>query len=163
MEVFGDLQFHLIIQLLLATLLGGLVGLEREYSKKGAGLRTYALVCLSACFFTVIGMTMVQIFGEKPGMSVDPTRIIQAVAIGIGFLGTGLIIQRQSFVAGLTTAAGLWVVAAIGVAIGVGLYFSAIFAAIISIGILGGLKTIERKIFDRRLKKRKSLEGPSIL
>lgn len=148
-EFLANPQIQIIWQLILAAILGGLVGLEREYKKKEAGLRTYALVSLSTALFTIIALEAVRVFSEKPGVSLDPLRVIQAVAIGIGFLGAGLIIYRQFHVEGLTTAAGLWIVAAIGVAVGIKLYFVAIFVALLAIGILAGLRLVEEKIFGK--------------
>lgn len=140
MEVF--------LQLALAAFLGGLVGLEREFRKKEAGLRTYALVCLGSCLFAIIGFNLPVIDGQP--VSIDPSRIIQSVAIGVGFLGGGLIMRRQSRIEGLTTAAGLWVVAGIGVAVGAKLYLWAVFVAVLTIIIFFGLMVLEEKIFGRK-------------
>ena len=131
---------EILIQLIVATLLGGLIGLEREYRRREAGLRTFALVSLGAALFTIIGYQMTNI-----GLEVDPTRVIQAVAIGIGFIGAGIIIYRQFRIEGLTTAAGLWVTAAVGVAVGAKLYLPAIFVALLTLGILTGLRLLEKK------------------
>lgn len=141
---------EILFQLLLAVLLGGLVGLEREYKGKHAGLRTYALVCLGSALFTIIAFEVSQVFLETPGVSVDPTRVIQAVATGIGFIGAGVIIFQKNIIKGLTTAASLWVVAAIGVAIGAKLYFPALFTALLAIGILIGLKIIKKSQLNNR-------------
>ncbi len=143
-------QMQIIFQLLLAALFGGLVGLEREHKRKEAGLQTYSLVTLGACLFTIISFEFFDNFLVKSGISFDPSRVIQAVAIGIGFIGAGIIIFRQSRVEGLTTAAGLWVVAAIGIAIGAKFYFLAIFATLLTIGILAGLGLLEEKIFKEK-------------
>jgi len=137
-------QIEIILRLLLAVLLGGLVGLEREYKRKEAGLRTYALVSLGAALFTIVSIEFL-----KMGFGQDPIRVLQAVAIGIGFIGAGLIIYRQFYVEGLTTAAGVWVAAAIGVAAGGGLYLAAIFVTFLAIGILAGLRLFEEKIFGK--------------
>jgi len=142
---------EILLQLFLAALLGGLVGLEREYKRKEAGLRTYALVSLGSALFTIIAFEVFKDFLEKPGVNIDPLRVIQAVAIGIGFIGAGLIIYRQHHVEGLTSAAGLWIVAGIGVAVGVKLYLPAIFASFLAIGILAGLRLIEEKIFGKEI------------
>jgi putative Mg2+ transporter-C (MgtC) family protein len=138
---------EMIFQLLLAFALGSFVGLEREYKKKEAGLRTYSLVSLGAALLTLIALDG---FETVSGSGGDPVRVLQAVAIGIGFLGAGLIIHRQSYIEGLTTAAGLWVVAAIGMAVGAGLYFPAVFTALIAIGILSGLRLVEEKFFGTK-------------
>lgn len=131
---------EIFFQLFLAALLGGLIGLERECKNKQAGLRTYALVCLGSALFTIIAFEVSQAFLEKPGAGVDPTRVIQAVATGIGFIGAGLIVFRRNTIEGLTTAAGLWVVAAVGVAIGAKLYLPALFTAFLAILILVSLQ-----------------------
>lgn len=136
-------QFQIFFQLFLAAALGGMIGLEREYKRKEAGIRTFALVCLGATLFTVIGFeSFSKVIGSE-GVSFDPSRVIHAVAIGIGFLGGGLIVIRRFGVEGLTTAAGLWVAAAVGLAIGVKLYWVAAFTAFLTVGILSGLRLIE--------------------
>jgi putative Mg2+ transporter-C (MgtC) family protein len=140
---------EIILQLILSVILGGAVGLEREYKRREAGLRTYALVSLGSALFTITAFEVFQIFLGQPGALLDPLRVIQAVAMGIGFIGAGLIIFREKHVEGLTTAAGLWVAAAIGVAVGVKLYFPAIFVTFLAIGILAGLRLMEEKVFGK--------------
>lgn len=149
MDYFNQ-QFPTIIQIVLAVVLGSIVGLEREYRKKEAGLRTYSLVCLGSALFTIIGFELAERFNGSSIISIDPTRVIQAVAVGIGFIGGGLIIYRQFHVEGLTTAAGLWVVSAIGIAVGAELYSAAIFVTILSVIILLYLKVIEEKFFGKK-------------
>lgn len=141
------------LQLALATLLGGLLGLEREYNRKEAGLRTFSLVSLGAAFFTIIAYDSVKIFFENPPAGFDPTRIIGQIVLGIGFLGAGLIIHRQSRVEGLTTAAGLWVAAAIGSAVGVKLYALSVFVTVLVLVVFTGFRPIEEKFIKSRLKK----------
>lgn len=144
-------QLELALQLILATILGGLVGLEREYRKKEAGLRTYSLVSLGAAFFVIIAYQSAKTFiAQQIGLNFDPTRIISQIVLGVGFLGAGLIIFRGFHIEGLTTAAGLWVAAAIGTAIGVRLYSLALLATFLAIGILAGLRLIEEKFFDKK-------------
>lgn len=153
MDCLGNFQIQVIFELLLAALLGGLIGLEREYMRKEAGLRTYSLVSLGAALFTIISFQAFELFSGQTGIDFDPSRIIGQIVLGIGFLGAGLIIFRGSHVEGLTTAAGLWVVAAIGVAVGIGFYFLAIFATFLAVGILAGLRIIEEKIFGKENEK----------
>lgn len=141
---------QIILQLLLAAFLGALVGLEREYKQKEAGLQTYSLVALGSCLFTIISFEFFNIFLSKAGVSFDPSRIIQAVAIGIGFIGAGVIVFRRTQLEGLTTAAGLWTVAAVGMAIGSQLYFLAVLGTLVIIGILAGLGLLEEKFFKER-------------
>ncbi|MFY9461734.1 MAG: MgtC/SapB family protein [Candidatus Sungiibacteriota bacterium] len=138
----------IFIQLLLAVFLGALIGLERELQGKSAGLRTYALVSLGACLFTIVPL-----YGFKGFLDVsalDPSRVAAQVVLGIGFLGGGIIFLKGDIVYGLTTAAGLWISAALGVAVGAGLYWAAIFATFIALAILNVLKVAERYIHRNR-------------
>jgi len=140
---------EIILQIILAAVLGGLLGLEREFGKKEAGLRTYMLVCIGSCLFTILAFLSLNILGEYKE-NLDPLRVIQAVAIGIGFIGSGVIIFRRDHVEGLTTAAGLWLVAAIGVAVGLKLYFLATFTSFLGLLILAGLLLIERRMLRKK-------------
>lgn len=138
-------DFEIFLQIFLAAVFGGIIGLEREYTKKEVGLRTYMLICVGSALFAIIGIQGLSIFAGMPDVSLDPIRIVQAVAIGMGFIGSGLIIMRRGQVEGLTTAAGAWTVAAIGVTVGLGLYSIALFATMLCLLILGGLRLIEAK------------------
>lgn len=137
---------EIFLQLILAAFLGGLVGLEREYKKKVAGLRTYTLVSLGAAFFTIIAF---EVFKNFPTQAFDPGRIIGQIVLGIGFIGGGLIIHREFQVRGLTTAAGIWVASGIGAAVGAKLYLPAVFVAFLAVLILFGLRRVERKFFSK--------------
>src|SRR3989344_7989317 len=106
-------QFSMIVSLIVAAALGFVAGVEREFVRKEAGIKTYALVTLGAALFTVISF--------DPNFP-DPSRIISQIVIGIGFIGAGIIIFHQNKVHGLTTAAGLWVMAGVGVAAGMHYY-----------------------------------------
>lgn len=141
------MEIELICQLLLATFLGALIGLEREIKEREAGIQTYSLVSLGSCVFTVIAFYFFQSFGSS---TIDVVRIIQAIAIGVGFIGAGTIFKGQKGVEGLTTAAGLWAVAAIGIAVGAKLYFLAIFATLLAILILAGFGKLEEKFFGEK-------------
>ena len=138
------MEIKIISQLLLATFVGALIGLEREYKRKGAGLQTYSLVALGACLLSVISFEL-----AKSEIGFDPSGVIQAVAIGIGFIGAGVIFRQPSGTVGLTTAAGLWATAAIGIAVGTGLYFLAIFTALLALLVLSGFGLLEEKIFKK--------------
>jgi putative Mg2+ transporter-C (MgtC) family protein len=138
------MDFEILCQLLLATFLGALIGLEREVKERAAGLQTYSLVSLGSCIFTVITLYFFRSFGV---FGVDLIRVIQAIAIGVGFIGAGAIFKGEKKVEGLTTAAGLWGVAAIGIAVGAQLYLLAIFATFLAILILAGFGKIEEKFF----------------
>lgn len=121
-------DYNVLFKLFLAILLGGLVGLEREKRDRAAGLRTNILVC--------IGATLVTISSVMFGSSADPSRIAGQILVGIGFIGAGVIMKEGGGVKGLTTAASLWVVAAIGLAIGIEFYFGAIITSLLVFFIL---------------------------
>lgn len=126
LEVFG--------QLVLATILGAFVGLERELSKKAAGLRTFALVSLGAAFFTIISIMVGGQFYHTDSLF-DVSRIPSQIVLGVGFIGGGLIIFHHSQLRGLTTAAGLWVAAAIGMAVGFKIYLLAVFTTFLTVAV----------------------------
>lgn len=141
---------QIIFQLFLATLLGGLIGLEREAKRKEAGLQTYSLVTLGTCLFTIISFHLFKLFFGTAGVTYDPAGIISAIAIGIGFIGAGAIFRQPSGIVGITTAAGLWAAAAIGIAVGADFYLLAILGTFFTILILAGLGLLEEKIFVRK-------------
>jgi len=120
-------DIEMIARLLLAVVLGILVGVEREIVHKPAGLRTHALVSLGACLFTVVSIDY---------FDVDPARIAAGIVTGIGFIGAGSIIAEKGHVQGVTTAASLWCVAAIGLAVGVGAYVLAVVSSALVFGVL---------------------------
>jgi putative Mg2+ transporter-C (MgtC) family protein len=132
---------EVLLRVLLALIPAALIGLDRELSRQPAGLRTHVLVGLGACLFTLAGVGV-------PGG--DPTRIAAQVASGIGFLGAGAILRDQFRVRGLTTAASLWVTAAIGVAAGLGAYEATVITTAIALLVLLPLKWIEREVFPPR-------------
>lgn len=142
-------MMEVVFQLILATIFGALIGLERGIKRKEAGLQTYSLVTLGTCLFTIISFELFNIFFAKTGISFDPSRIIMAIAVGIGFIGAGVIFRQASGVIGLTTAAGLWTVAAIGIAVGVKLYFLASFTTFLALFILAGLGLLEEKFLKK--------------
>ena len=147
------MDIEIVYQLILALILGSIVGLERELKKRGAGLQTYSLVALGSCLFTIIAFELIDFFVGQPIITFDPSRIIQAVAIGVGFIGGGVIFRQGAGIAGLTTAAGLWVAAAVGVAIGAKFYFLAIVATLLALFILVVFGFFEKKFIDKKLKK----------
>src|SRR3989344_4948720 len=115
-EIFSQQNLEIFGQLLLAVFLGAAIGIERELARKTAGMRTFALVAMGAALFSIISKFAFTEFWGVPGF--DPSRIASQVVVGIGFLGAGIIIFKESRLQGLTTAAGLWVSAAIGMAVG---------------------------------------------
>jgi putative Mg2+ transporter-C (MgtC) family protein len=150
LNFFDQQTLEIIGQLSLSAFLGLLVGIERRMAHKFAGMRTHALVAMGSTLFTVVSLTL-----NNP--SVDPTRIAAQIVTGIGFLGAGLIVFQESKVRGLTTAAGVWSVAAVGMAVGFKLYSVAIFATFLTILIFVILWPIEEKLF-----KLKGEEGKDI-
>ncbi len=140
-----------LIRLLVAAGLGGAVGLERELRDHEAGFRTHLIVSLGACVFTLVSAYAWTdwTFSTASGVVFDPTRIAAQIVTGIGFLGAGAIIVRGISVRGLTTAATLWVVAAIGMAAGTGYYTVAVGAAILVLVSLGPLKLVSSRFVSR--------------
>jgi len=137
------------LRLLAAAALGMLIGLDREYRSRPAGLRTHMLISLAAATFAVLTFEIVeQTRGESEGVTTDPIRIIEAVTAGVAFLAAGTIIRARGGVKGLTTGAGMWLAGAVGLACGLGAYAVAILAAGLGISILTLLGWVERK-FER--------------
>lgn len=134
------MNLEVFLKLLISVFLGGLVGLEREVKKKGAGIQTYSLVCLGACLFSTIAFSL-----TATGL-VDASYVLMAIALGMGFIGGGAIFKSENRVLGLTTAAGLWTMAAVGLAVGAGFYSLAFFAVFLVLLILAGFGYIEEKI-----------------
>lgn len=130
-----------IVPMLISTVLGTLVGWERQMGRKPAGLRTHTLVCLGSTLFVLLTDHAVREFG---GPSLDPTRIIHGVVTGVGFLGAGSILRQEGYVHGLTTAASIWMVAAIGTAVGVHSYGLAIVSTVLALLVLEGYRWVER-------------------
>jgi putative Mg2+ transporter-C (MgtC) family protein len=130
-----------IIAMLVSTLLGTLVGWERQMGRKPAGLRTHTLVCMGSTMFTLLTVHAVTAFG---GNGMDPTRIIHGVITGVGFLGAGSILRQEGYVQGLTTAASIWMVAAIGTTVGVHAYTLAIVGTVLALLVLEGYRWVER-------------------
>ncbi|OGN10212.1 MAG: hypothetical protein A3J46_05920 [Candidatus Yanofskybacteria bacterium RIFCSPHIGHO2_02_FULL_41_11] len=141
------MEFIIIIKVVVAAFLGALIGFEREISKKVAGLRTHALVSLASALFTSISVDAFRSYIGTVGY--DPSRIISNIIVGIGFIGAGAILKKNERVEGTTTAAGLWAVAAIGVTVGVGLFWEALLVTGIVYAILQSLWIIEKKLRDK--------------
>lgn len=135
-------QLDLLFKLVLSVILGGLIGLERGYAGKAAGLRTNLLICLGAALFTHLSMTITV---AAEGAVSDPTRIAAQIVSGVGFLGAGAILQTRGSVHGLTTAATIWVVAGIGVAVGAGAIVAAIGATFLVLFALFPVGWFERR------------------
>ncbi|MHB9112193.1 MAG: MgtC/SapB family protein [Thermoleophilia bacterium] len=134
-----------VLRIILGALLGGLVGLDREIRGQAAGLRTHTLVAMGATLFTLVslyGFTGFEVEGEET-VALDPSRVASQIVVGIGFLGAGAIMRHGPSVKGLTTAASLWVVAALGMSVGVGYYLGAVTIAVLLLIILRVLRPAE--------------------
>lgn len=134
------------VRLSLASFLGAAVGWEREVQRKAAGLRTHMMVAMGSAVFTLAALEMMQLSATEAGGPSDPTRVVQGIVGGIGFLGAGQIIQSRGTVEGVTTAAGIWVVGAIGVACGGGAFLLAVLAVLFSLFILRGVSFLEARL-----------------
>jgi putative Mg2+ transporter-C (MgtC) family protein len=135
----------ILIRLLMAIMVGGIVGLDREWKRKPAGLRTMMLISFGSALFTLITIEIIADprLGEA-GSRADPVRIVEAVTAGVAFLAAGNIIQSRGNVAGLTTGASMWVSAALGVACGAGDYTLAVLGALLTVFVLTLLARLER-------------------
>ncbi|MGH2448631.1 MAG: MgtC/SapB family protein [Chloroflexota bacterium] len=140
---------EVLARLGLALVLGSLVGLERERRDRAAGLRTHALVCLGSALIMLVSAYGLLNLTADSRVSLDPSRIAAQVVSGIGFLGAGTIIFRREIVRGLTTAAGLWVVAGVGLAVGSGLYLAAVGTTVGALLVLAAFTRIEARFFRR--------------
>lgn len=137
-------EFDLALRVFIALVLGLCIGAEREFRGHPAGLRTMALISAGSCMFTGLGL-----IPEFP-KTVDPTRIAAQIVTGVGFLGAGSILRQGELVRGLTTAASIWVAASLGMAVGFGYYWLAVFVTIVVVIVLFVLKPVEERFFKRR-------------
>ena len=142
-------QIIMVFRLLAATILGGIVGYEREMHNRWAGFRTHILVCVGSC---LIMMTSVYLSTSYAGPSnADPGRLAAQVVSGIGFLGAGTILHSSSHIRGLTTAANLWMIAGVGLAVGCGLYLPAIVTTVMAFVVLRYLVPLESRFRIKRV------------
>ncbi|MGP7794659.1 MgtC/SapB family protein [Sphingomonas sp. CLY1604] len=133
----------IVLRLLAAAAVGSAIGFERERLLWAAGIRTHMLVCVGACLVMIVSAYGFEHATQAPHVVLDPSRVAAQVVSGVGFLGAGAILLRGNTVRGMTTAASIWVVAALGLAAGGGLYFAAGVATVVILVILAGLKPIE--------------------
>jgi putative Mg2+ transporter-C (MgtC) family protein len=145
-NTFSQTWLPIGFKVVLSILCGGFIGLERELKHKPAGLRTNILICLGSCLFTTVSVIMA---GAAPGTPGDPTRVAAQIVSGIGFLGGGMILQSGGSVSGLTSAATVWVVAAIGMCIGLGFPITASIFTVTVFITLFFLSKIDRRIFGK--------------
>ena len=132
-----DSDLELLGRLLLAAVLGGAIGAERELNDQAAGLRTHMLLTIGACLFTLVSA-----YGFGGGVGTDPSRLAAQIVTGIGFLGGGAIVRHGLTVKGLTTAASIWATASVGVAIGAGRYVLGVGGAVLVVGTLFALRRV---------------------
>lgn len=149
-----DFELRIIVRLLVAGLFGGLIGLEREYRSKEAGLRTHFLVCLGSALFMIVSqyafidhmIELMNTYGPNLQVRADTSRVASQIVSGIGFIGAGTIVLQKRFVVGLTTAAGLWTTAAIGMAVGGGMHIVALAATVLTLAGFEMLRKLSHRI-----------------
>ncbi|HEY7194473.1 MAG TPA: MgtC/SapB family protein [Gemmatimonadales bacterium] len=161
-EIF---RLELMLQLGLATLLGGVVGLERELGGKPAGLRTNILICIGSVLYTHLSLSM---FTGPNGIptGTDTTRVAGQIVTGVGFIGAGTILHARGAIVGLTSAATIWVVAAIGIALGSGFYLEGVGTTLLVVVVLAGLGRIEKIVQGHSMRSTITVHahpGPSVL
>lgn len=142
-----------LLRLCLALLFGAFIGAERQSHAQPAGLRTNALVCLGTCLFMIVSAYGFEIFINVPHVQINPAQVASYVVAGIGFLGAGTIFRSQGGdrIRGLTTAAAIWVVAAIGLACGLGMYIAAVAVTVLTLSVLIVLRLVEWFFWYRKL------------
>lgn len=150
-EVWQISEWELTIRVLFALVIGGLIGLEREFGQHSAGFRTHILVCLGSALIMLLSIYGFSVFVDEPNVRTDPARLAAQVISGIGFLGAGTILRNGNSISGLTTAASLWVVAALGLAVGAGFYYGAALTTLLVLVCLFVLNKLER-VFSRKRK-----------
>jgi len=138
-----------LVRLLLAALLGAVIGIEREVGGRQAGLKTHMLIAVAAATFTLITFEIFAQTSGQPGANADPLRIIEAVTAGVAFLAAGTIIRTADRVRGLTTGAGMWAAGAVGVSAGAGYLILAVMATAVTFVILTMIRWIERQFIER--------------
>src|SRR5215213_4195764 len=141
---------ELILRLAVAAILGALVGLERERLEWAAGMRTHALVSLGSALFMVVSIFGFSDILNEQHVILDPSRVAAQVASGIGFIGAGTIILRREIVKGLTTAASIWAVAAVGLAVGGGMFLAAGAATLLALALLVLARPVKQRLFPNR-------------
>ena len=141
----------IIVRLMLAALLGAVVGLEREWQSRPAGLRTHILICVTAALIAIITIEIAQMPPfEGSEVKGDPIRLVEAVTAGVAFLAAGVIVLSKGEVHGLTTGAGMWLAAGVGLACGLGFWQIALFVTALALIVLALLRVLEVKVFSTR-------------
>lgn len=146
--IITDDIYTTLTRLVLALVAGGIIGLERSFNGRPAGFRTHSLVCMSSSLLMLLTVYQWELLTNAPleTIRVDPTRMAQGIMTGIGFLGAGVIMKEQFTIRGLTTSASIWVTASIGILLGMGFYFPAFAATVLSIGTLSVFRWFERSL-----------------
>jgi putative Mg2+ transporter-C (MgtC) family protein len=140
-------QHIILVRLLIAALLGGMIGYEREAHSLAAGLRTHILIATAAALFTLLAF---EIYSATAPTNPDPIRAIEAVTAGIAFLGAGAIFQQRGSVQGLTTGAGMWLAGALGVTVALGYYLIAVVVAVLAVIVLAALRAFAHRVVGGR-------------
>jgi putative Mg2+ transporter-C (MgtC) family protein len=152
MEIFTE--FQMLGKVMIAALLAGLVGIEREFAERPAGLRTHMLVGATAAFFVILADHMIESFDPRDAMTADPVRVVEAIVVGISFLGAGTILkyreEGQRVVEGLTTSASILSVAAIGIAVAIDAYVLAAGVALMNLFINWGLMYLVERLKSKQ-------------
>lgn len=144
----GHEETVIILRLAVALLIGSLIGFERSFHGRPAGFRTHSLVCVASALLMLVTVYQTGWMTTVPleAIRTDPTRMAQGIMTGIGFLGAGVIFKEGLIVRGLTTAASIWITAAIGILVGVGFYFAAVAGTVLTLAVLSGFRLIELKL-----------------
>ncbi len=143
MDITSTFSYEIFLRLAVATLLGLALGAERIYAHKAAGMRTYAMVAMGSALFVIISQVVASIYIDS--VNFDPLRMASQIIVGVGFLGSGLIIFKDDKISGITTASGLWVCAGIGIATGFGLHGLAIITTVLSLFIFMVIWVVEER------------------
>ena len=165
-QIVEMFRLELMLQVGLATLLGGAIGLERELGGKPAGLRTNILICIGSVLYTHLSIAMLSAIAGGGGTGTDPTRVAGQIVTGVGFIGAGTILHARGAVVGLTSAATIWVVAAIGVALGSGYYLEGIATTLVVLVVLAGLGRVELLVERQAMRSTITIHahpGPTVL
>jgi putative Mg2+ transporter-C (MgtC) family protein len=144
----GHEELVMVVRVFGSLLIGGLIGFERTFHGRPAGFRTHSLVCMASALLMLVTVYQSQWMTETPldAIRTDPTRMAQGIMTGIGFLGAGVIFKEGLTVRGLTTAASIWITAAIGILVGIGFYFAAVVGTLATLAVLAVFRWIEQML-----------------
>jgi putative Mg2+ transporter-C (MgtC) family protein len=150
-RLVSEARLDIVLRLAAALVAGGAIGIERSLRGRPAGFRTHALVCLASSLLMLLTVYQHEWFpGDADSIRLDPQRMAQGIMTGIGFLGAGVIFREGTSVRGLTTAASVWITAAIGIIVGSGLYYPAAVATVLTLGVLAAFRWIETRLPSHR-------------